>query len=611
MSIAAFPFNAGPNTSPALARQLANFAVDTVRSLSGKEIHQVNLLSQVEADTEQFVLVNPSEGINEYDILMQLMANSDGIDEVMDGLLLDKGAGKYELTFRIHNKAQNTPLVEEKIEFDDSGLFDALGKVIVALAQRVEHKVDPATLAGDELFGTGDVAAFKKFLEGYDALQYIDRAQGRVIAAFDPGPSLDLLLEALATDPEWEGPYMTAVQLCRASTQLRLGTPDKVVQTLTKLVDIAKDDSRALFALAEFYEAANDLQKATEALEEAHRREPNEPAILSRLGLLQIRLNMPVNAERNFRKAVEMEGDDKPSMDLLAQVLEQTGRAHEVPPLWKAIIDANPKNASALAKHAAWLIKAGKEDEGARAFDLALETLEDNTLIKRYYAPYLSQKGDLDRAMDYYEDCLDAAPADVPLLLEYAQTLQKAERAFEVPKILRDVLNLPVDQNTRANVGAWLIELDQPKRVEAVGSAQQRLEAGDADGAIRELKPLVNWLGDYWKMWLVLAQAYNRAGQFDEAEKASVNLLNLYPGFEPGYAELVSALGGQGRNEEAYNVLRNAIVQFPSSVPIAINLALAAKRTGRSDEARGLAKQLREAIGNDQNLEPVFAELER
>ena len=40
---------------------------------------------------------------------------------------------------------------------------------------------------------------------------------------------------------------------------------------------------------------------------------------------------------------LELEGDDKPSTDFLANVLAQTNREHEVPALWKALIDKNPQ----------------------------------------------------------------------------------------------------------------------------------------------------------------------------------------------------------------------------------------------------------------------------
>jgi Flp pilus assembly protein TadD len=121
-----------------------------------------------------------------------------------------------------------------------------------------------------------------------------------------------------------------------------------------------------------------------------------------------------------------------------------------------------------------------------------------------------------------------------------------------------------------------------------------------------------NWLADYWKLWALLAAAYNKTGQFSEAEEASRRLLELFPGCEPAYGELREALSGQGKNDEAYQLMRFAAVNNPGSLAIHLNLAMAAKQVGQMDEARGLARSIREAVGtNNPELDHVLAELER
>ena len=56
--------------------------------------------------------------------------------------------------------------------------------------------------------------------------------------------------------------------------------------------------------------------------------------------------------------------------------------------------------------------------------------------------------------------------------------------------------------------------------------------------------------------------------------------------------------------------MQYAATHNPQSLPIHINLGLAAKRAGHVDEARNLAKSIREAIGPNEELEPVLAEIE-
>jgi Flp pilus assembly protein TadD len=292
-------------------------------------------------------------------------------------------------------------------------------------------------------------------------------------------------------------------------------------------------------------------------------------------------------------------------------VLVNTGRAHEVPALGQGVIDVNPQNAQAHAKLGISYWNADQKADANRAFDRALEVLDDNVLVKRYYAPILLQQDEKDRALDFYEDCIDVAPTDVPLLIEYCQALDAAGRQFEIPPILKDVLNANPEPNTRAQALAWLTELEQPKRTEAVANAQKKMESEDWEGALRDLKPMKNWLADYWKMWAILAAAHNRLSQFAEAEDAAMRAINMFPGFEGGWAELASALGGQEKNEEAYNAMVHGMQQVQGSFAIAMNLALAAKRLGREDEARNLSRQLREASNNAPELQPVFDELEK
>ncbi|MFW5697663.1 MAG: tetratricopeptide repeat protein, partial [Fimbriimonadaceae bacterium] len=461
------------------------------------------------------------------------------------------------------------------------------------------------------LFGTENAKAFEKFLEGYDAVYFLERSQGNVVSQFNPEEPLEALLGALDLDSGWESPYRAAVQLCRLGIQYRIGKAELYERSLKTLIEKVPESAMAYIPLGELYQSANAPGRAAETYEKAHEIEPNEPAILTRLGLAQAAAGMPVNAERNLKKAVEMEGPEKPSMDFLGQVLQQQGRGHEVPGLWKKVVDANPGNANARAKYAVALANAGKADEAQKAFEEGLEATNGAVLVKRFYAPLLRQKKDYDRAMDMYEDVLDEQPTDVPVMLEYAQTLQEGGRQIDVPPVLNDVLKANPDPNTRAQVQAWLIEIEQKNRVEKVKEASEKVQAGDAQAAIDILTPMKNWLADYWKMWVVLAGAYNKEEHPEEAQEAAQKALEIFPACEPAFLELNGALTQQGRHEDAYNLLTQAQQALPQSLNIAINRALAAKRSGRQDEARQMAQQIKRVAGDkNEQLNKVLQELE-
>ncbi len=609
MKVAVLPFNAAEGTKPALGRQFAAFAAEQLRTQAGADINTISYLTQIEGeDGTRVAFVNISDGMTPAEQLAELFQQTQ-VELISDGFLKEIGGG-FEITQRFHVPGGGDPKAIEVFSFNRADLFVTLHRMVKRLADHAEVGL-PEFLAGETMeFGTDNAEAFLGFLEGYDAVNYIQQANGMVAKEFSPQPAIDVLLEATQADLDFEGPYQVLIQLTRACANYRIGTFEMLEKALTDLARLLPEEFLAYFALGEVYQSINAPGKAAEAYEKALSLEPNDPALYTRLGVAQLQSGMPVNAERNFRKAVDMEGEEKPSADFLANVLVQTGRAHEVPPLWKGLLDNQQENAVLHAKYAMSLVQAGKKPEGIAAFEAGLMAVTENTVVKRVYAPLLVQNEDLDRAMDFYEDCLDEAPNDIPLLLEYAQTLEAADRSFEVPAVLKNVLASNPDVNIRAQALARLIELEQPKRAESVDNARAKMESGDFAGAIKDLKPLRNWLADYWKLWALLSSAYNRTDQFTDAEESAKRLIELFPGCEPAYGEFSAALSGQGRLEEAYNFMKFAANNNPSSLPIHINLALAAKRAGQEDEARALAKQIREAVGPNPEIEELLRDID-
>ncbi len=610
MRIAVLPFNASEGTKPALGRQFSAFASEQLRAHAEAEINTVSFLTQVEEEGgTRMAFVNIADQMLPYEQLKELFGQAE-VDLVMDGMLKETESG-FELTVRFSVSDSETPKMEETLTFERSEIFTSLHWLVKQLATNGEIPL-PEFLAGETMeFGTKNAESFLNFLEGFDGLNYVQQANGAVSHEFSPQGAVDALLTAFESDLTFEGPYHVLIQLCRACANFRVGTFEMVDAALVKLTELAPKLFGAYFGLGEVHQSVGSFAKSAEFYEKAIQMEPNDPNLYTRLGVVQQQLNMPVNAERNFRRAFELEGDDKPSADFLAGVLSQTNREHEVPALWKGLIDANPQNAAAWAKYAMALFQSGNEKDAVAAFEAGLETAEETAIIKRYYAPYLANHQEFDRAMDFYEDCLDEAPNEIPVMIEYAQVLESAGREFEVPAVLKNVLASNPDPNIRAQTLARLIELEQPKRAESVELARSKMDQGDFEGAIRDLKPLRNWLSDYWKLWALLSSAYNKTERFEEAEDSSRRLLELFPGCEPAYGEYVASLSAQGRNEEAYQFMRYAASNNPGSLSIHVNLALAAKRNGMEEEARQLAKQIREAVGPNEELEPVLHEIER
>lgn len=624
MIFAILPLNAAEGTRPALGRQFMTYPAERLRRIGAEGIHAINYLIQVDSeDGPRTGMVNFTD-LNSPEMLKN-MFSSTGAERAIDGTLQRNEDGTFEMTLRILASGAEEPLSSESWTFGAEDVFERLRHIENVIVEQSAFVIP----AGMELvFPTENADALLAYFEGFDAIYYIQQSGGRVAQEFEIIGAMESLRKALELDPKMVAAAEAMATLGRLAAAHKIGSYDDVRAALDSAAPFAEDAAAFWFAYGEVAETAQDVTRAAEAYEKSLRlheqtfgedplaeefdpmRRQERAAIYSRLGACQMEQGMPVNAERNLRRAVDLENDPKPTLDLLADVLHSTGRGHEVVAQFRERAERMPTDANAQTKLAMALMANERPEEAEKVLENALSTVDDPSQVKVVYAPILKQRGDLDRAMDFFEDAIDSDPANVGLKLQYADTLREAGREFEIPNVLKGVLASEPEANTKAIAQAWLIELEQPKRVQAVDQAREKLEAGDAEGALADLRPLRNWLADYWKFWVTMAAAQNRSGKPVEAEESARILINIFPACEPAYGELVNALDTQGKHEDAYNALRYAAQQIPSSLSVFLNLAMAAKRIGRDDEARHLAGQIRAAVGDNAELAPVLAELE-
>lgn len=607
MRVAILPLNAAAGADPVEARQIAAFLAEALRG-AGTEAAEMHMLARVEEEGQptQMTQVNPSEELAEPDMIREVASQGQGqADGFVDGLLHADGS----ITLRWW------PM---PFQGEPGDTLEAKGSVLSVLREGIHWLADKAgaTLndeqkSGDKgLFGTENEQAFREFMQAYDTASYVNRAQGALEQGFDPHPALDHFLNVVEKDPEWDSPVIGFFEYVNGIVQLGIAQPNKVQAAMNRMLEAFPEDARVLFNAAEFNAKVGAFPEAMNLYERAARHKPEEPGIHARLGMAQMQAGMPANAERSFRRAVELEPDDnKPSLDLLANVLLQTQRAHEVPKLWQELVEKSPANGTYRAKLALAHHQAGETQQAKDVFEKGLEEVEEDLIIRRAYAPIVAQEGDWDRALDLYEDVLDLEPSDAQVLWEYANALKEAGREVDIPDVLRSLLRSNPDQDTQAITQAWLLELEQPKRAEAVENAAKMAEGGQFREALSSLEPLRNWLGDYWKLWATLAAIHNRLGEHKPAEEASLKLLEIYPGCEPAFGELCAALAGQDRHEDAYQFMRATLSRMQGSLAVAVNYALAAHRAGHTEEAQSMGRQLREATGGSEELKEVFEEL--
>jgi len=602
------PFAVSETVPAGVGRQLGNLLGSGFEGVEGVQYEGSMLMTQ-----EQDGTVSPAPASRELideDVVRRVL-DQNAADAVVDGLL-SRADDRLSITVRL-SRQDAAPEVWQK-EAPLADLKPTLAEAHAWISGQMGIEGSSRVAIADS-----KPEAFLKYLEGYDALVLAAQAQQGRAPRIDYLRGLDALLEAIALDPSLKAAYLAAIRLANSLIQARLAPPPELEARLKKMADGNPEDPAVHRTLADLYrltgrtqDAINTMDKAV-ALAQASESVPDEAVaeFVTYLGMLQRAAGMVANAELSFRRAADLEPYPKPSLDLLTDLLFDTERSHEAPGVWRQVIDLAPDKPDAWIRYASVLFRLDRKDDAKRALEEALEKTSGDVLIKRYLAPLLADAGEHDRAMDYYEDFLDEYPDHAETLLEYARTLHAAGREHEVPDALRKALEANPDQHVKAHAQAWLFELENPKRVEAMKLAAEKVEREEIAGAVEDLEKLVGWMPEYWKAWAFLANLYNRLGRHTDAERAAQHTLNLYPGSEPTYLDLVNSLMGQERNTDADNLLTHLENHGYASVPLLITHAMVKKRLGKREEARSIAAAIREAVGpGNQDVEKVLAEIE-
>lgn len=602
------PFAVSETVPAGVGRQFGNLLGSGFEGVEGVEYENSLLMTQGQDGT-----ISPAPTSNDLlgENVIREVLKQYASDAVVDGLLA-RADDQFSITVRLSRPDAQAEIWQKEAPL--AGLKQTLAEAHAWIGEQLGVQGGPSLR-----IEVSKPEAFLKYLEGYDALALAAQAQQGHAPRLDYVRGLDALLEAIALDPSLQAAYLAAIRLANSMIQARLAPPQEIEARLMRMAAGNPEDPAVHRTLADLYRLTGRTQDAIKAMDkavalaQASQTVPIEAVaeFLRHLGMLRRSAGLLADAEISFRRAAELEPYPKPSLDLLTDILFETNRSHEAPGVWRQVIDLEPTQPDAWIRYAGVLFRLDRKEDAKRALEEALERTSGNVLVKRYLAPLLEEAGEHDRALDSYEDFLEAYPDHAETWLEYARALSSAGREHEVPDALRKALEANPNQHVKAHAQAWLFELENPKRVEAMKLAAEKVERDDLAGAVQDLERLVEWMPEYWKAWAFLANLYNRVGRHVDAERAAQHTLNLYPGSEPTYLDLANSLLGQGRHAEADSLLSQLASHGLTSLPLLITHAMVKKRLGKHDEARSIAAVVREAAGpGNQEVERVLAEIE-
>ncbi len=606
MNVLILPFNAAKNTNHVYARQFSQYFANVISEFSGYEFGYISYLKPQDENSPIQVQFNPIEELNLKEDIDKLGYEYKA-DVIIDGLLSEENNENFHFQIRFNRSNGTSDLLEYSATKDTlfTSLIDILKGYCTQLGLGLPDELDNIK----NFFNTESAEAFLQFIQGTDGISYLQRSQGNVDESFKIEDSFNHLAEACTLDNEFDVAYRAALKLVQDGIGFNVADPTVAENLCKKLVELRPNNAEGNIMLGRFYYLTGNPDKCLSAFEAAVECDKDNPEVYIRLGEAQAFTGMINNAEKNFEKAFELEDNDKPSADYLAELYNASGRNHEVPGLWKKLVDLDNNNVRAHIKYGVALYRNDKKEDAVKVFENVIQNVENSNAAKKIYAKLLMEEKNFDKAMDLFEDYIDNEPTDADALISYAFTLQNAGREFEVPPVLQNILKLDIDADTRAHINAWNIEMLQPKRLESYTEALAKMESGNMEAALQLLRPLKNWLPDYWKVWALLTNCLISSKNFDEAEQTVYKLLEMYPGYVEGYANLTDIYIAKNKADEAFKILISQSSKFQDSIPFAITTVKAANASGRKDVAENLSKSLLEATNNNENIKKALDEV--
>jgi predicted CXXCH cytochrome family protein len=306
----------------------------------------------------------------------------------------------------------------------------------------------------------------------------VARASAVELLAAYPGPEALAALESALSDPE---------PLVRATATQRIsGGPAELARRLGPLL---LDPVRAVRAQAAARLAGAPAQALPDSLRtaqsaalaeyvEGQRYMSDLPSGPYDLGNLYVGLGRPEEAERQYRRALQLDAQHFAAQANLARLLAGKGRLDEAEALLREAHAARPR-------------------EAGLSFNLGL---------------LLVERGRRDEAVELLRAALEADPRLAPAAYNLAVLVGERHPAEAVPLARR----------------AAALQPEDPRHAWTLGYFQAR--AGDLPGAAGTLEALLRDHPDYEDGWSLLAEVYARQGRMAEARELDRRRPRAAPG---------------------------------------------------------------------------------
>jgi predicted O-linked N-acetylglucosamine transferase (SPINDLY family) len=317
------------------------------------------------------------------------------------------------------------------------------------------------------------------------------------------------------------------------------------------------------------------VAEAQEIFQQMAGAAPADPLLLHGLGVLGLQLGHESQGVALLEQSARLRTSAGVLIDLGAGY-RRVGRSADAERCYRRALELEPGHADAVNNLGNLLREAGKLREAEQCYRRALELRPQFAKASRNLGNVLDEQGDQEQAERHLRAALELEPADADGLNDLGNVLQKLERNEEAERSYRRALELrPGFADAQANLGAALRGLGRP------------------DEAERCVRRALALRPDHAQSHHNLGIALEDLGRMTEAEASYRKALALKPGYADACTNLGALLLRAGRLAEAEEVMRNAVALEPDSGATHSNLIFAMDLIEGIDVARQQAERRR------------------
>ena len=408
-------------------------------------------------------------------------------------------------------------------------------------------------------------------------------------------------------------------------TYLKLGDSSRAFQELSRTVDLAPDNYRAhtdlanmlvvarnpdgslnqdylkqarthldllrekqpanpevFQAWADYYASENNLGSAMQEMQKGIAADPSRSESYLDLALIQLRANLPDQAEGNFKKAAELAPKAMNAQLALGGFYQSRNHLPEAEQQFKHAIEVDPKDPTPREALVRLYMREGKKAEIEAFLTQTKSDFPDTSEGYRMLGDFYAASGDLDKATAEYSSLYGEHPRDIQVKKNYIQLLILKNRLDEATKLNNAVLKSN-QHDVDALVYRGQIQIRQNDANGAVDSLQQALKNDDGNAvahyqlgiafdmqhnearAESEWRDAVRLRPELTDAQRALAGLEIRRGDLDALTQTALQIIQGAPYAPDGY--LMRALAEMNRQKysDAEQDLRKAMEIVPGS----------------------------------------------